>query len=260
MNSKYESEMNVATALARQAGEIMRRYADGDQRTITKTDGSPVTIADTQINRLVIEELAKHFPDDGVVGEEESTAEYGAGRRWICDPVDGTSAYTWGLPTSMFSLGLVIDGHPVLGVAYDPWTDRLYTAMKGEGSFCNGERLAVSTLGLTEGTVAVTSRVTSLLGGNPIVEAIAATGTGLATFSGAVYKSALVARGRFVGYVETGVKPHDMVAMQVIVEEAGGRITGLAGEPLDYSRPFSGAIVSNAVVHDELVAAIERAV
>ena len=94
----------------------MRQYFDIDQEGEWKDDGTPVTIADTAINRLVIERIVEAFPEDGVIGEEESNTEYGMGRKWFCDPIDGTKAYTWGVATAMFSLGLVVDGVPVAGV------------------------------------------------------------------------------------------------------------------------------------------------
>lgn len=246
--SDYKHELETAIIIAQKAGNIMRKYFDGDQQQEIKTDGSPVTIADKEINQLVIEMLSNSFPDDGVIGEEESNSSHGMGRKWICDPVDGTKAYTWGVPTATFSLGLAIDGKPVVGVVYDPFLDRLYTAIKGSGSFCNGIRLEVSDIALDTGIVAVASdvkEITQLPYINKIPKPI--------TFSGPIYKSVLVAKGKFVGFVEAGPTDHDMIAAQVIVEEAGGKVTDLRGEQLDYSAPFAGVIVSNGKVHDELV-------
>lgn len=252
MSTIYEKELLVAKAIAKQAGIVMRKYFDGDQQMERKEDGSPVTIADKEINRFVIEELAKHF-DDGVIGEEESTAEYGMGRRWFCDPIDGTKAFVWGTPTAMFSLGLVVDGTPVLGVTYDPFLDMLYEATAGEGSYCNGERLHVSKKELAGEYIAVSSSIEKILASPEHVKRLLDYGVLLATFSGAVYKSCLVARGRFVGYMESGVGTHDMAAVQVIIEEAGGRVTGFDGKKLDYTKPFKSAVVSNGIVHQRLV-------
>ncbi len=223
-----------------------------------KQDDTPVTIADQKVNRLVITELARAFPADGVIGEEESTAGYGPGRKWFCDPIDGTKGYTWGTPTAMFSLGLVIDGRPVMGVAYDPFLNRLYAGVKGEGSFCDGKPLKVSRHPLKGGTVATTSNVERILQRLPHLVWLDEQGARLGTFSGAVYKVCLVARGKFVGYLEEWVNAHDMAAMEVIVEEAGGTLTGLDGEELDYTKPFKGAIASNGVVHGELVEAMSK--
>lgn len=136
-------ELLAATNIAREAGRIMRKYFEDGPPVEQKLDGSLITEADIEINRFVIRGLNRRF-DDGVIGEEERTADYGDGRRWICDPIDGTRAFTWGLPTAMFSTALVIDGAPVLGVAYDPFLDRLYEAVSGNGSSCNGKKIEVS--------------------------------------------------------------------------------------------------------------------
>lgn len=250
--SPYHKELEVAKGIAKQAGKVMLQYFDGDQQLELKADTSFVTVADKTINRLVIEEMAKHF-DDVVIGEEESTGEYGMGRRWLCDPIDGTKAYVWGVPTAMFSLGLVVDGVPVLGVAYDPFLDRLYEAVAGQGSFCNGGALRVSHMGLKGGIVAVTSSIEKIKSRVGMFDYLIERGASLASFSGAVSKSCLLARGKFVGYFEKGVNAHDMAAVHVIVEEAGGKVTAVDGSSLDYSKPFRGAIVSNGVVHEELI-------
>jgi fructose-1,6-bisphosphatase/inositol monophosphatase family enzyme len=188
----FRKELIFATLVAKKAGAIMRQYFDGDQQVGIKEDGSPVTIADKMINTLVIEELKTAFPEDGLIGEEESTAEYGDGRKWFCDPIDGTKAFTWGTPTAMFSLALVIDGQPVMGVAYDPFLERLYTGIKGEGSFCNDKQLHVSKVPLTQGVVAVSSDALLISRGIQHIQKLDRQGVRLAAFSGAVCKSVLV--------------------------------------------------------------------
>ena len=253
MTEDRQKEIEVAIKIARKAGEIMLNYFDSDQHTQIKSDGSPVTIADTEINSLVIDLLAKEFPDDGVIGEEESTTDYGMGRKWFCDPIDGTRAFVWGIPTSMFSLGLVIDGEPQVGVVFDPYLNRMYTSIKGQGSYCNNKLLKVSNTSLDDGIVAISGNVRKIIKGIPFVQNMSSSKATLVILSGAVYKSTLVAKGKYVGYAEEGVGAHDMAAVQLIVEEAGGKVTGLDNERLDYSKPFKGAVISNGVVHDELI-------
>ena len=258
MTNDFQKELDVAVQIAKQAGEIMLQYFDNDQNVKRKLDDTLVTVADTTINSLVIELLTKEFPDDGVIGEEESNTEYGLGRKWFCDPIDGTNAFVWGIPTAMFSLGLVVDGQPQVGVAYDPFLDKMYTSIKGHGSYCNGKILAVSTDALRDGFVAITGNIKRIYGGLQSVKNLMSENIKPVAFSGAVYKSVLIARGRLVGYLEELVNAHDMAAVQLIVEEAGGKITGIDGGKLDYSKPFRGAVVSNGLVHDELVEIINR--
>lgn len=254
MTNQQQEYLEFAKKLAYEAGEVMRRSFTGEIEWQTKADGTPITKADIDINHTVIEAIKQAFPNDEIIGEEESTTEYGMGRMWFCDPIDGTGAFIWGIPTAMFSLALVVDGRPELGVAYEPMTDRLYWAVRGAGAYCNGRRLQVNTQSLHEGIVAVTSSHWRISRKVSYIERMLDQRISLAGFSGAVAKSLRIAEGRFVGYIEEVVNAYDMAAAHVIIEEAGGKITGLDGSPLDYSRPFKGAIVSNALVHDELVA------
>ncbi len=253
--SMYEQELHTAQRIAREAGSVMRRYFDGDQQRQTKADGTPVTIADTTINSLVIQRLHETFPDDGVIGEEESTTGYGLGRKWLCDPVDGTKAFTWGVPTAMFSLALVVDGMPTVGVGYEPMTDRLYWAVRGHGAFCNGTRLQVNRQTLTEGIFAASCSYANIRR-HKYYDKLIERKVSTASISGAVAKSVRVAEGRFVGYYAEKVNAYDMAAVHVIVEEAGGKMTSISGQPLNYTQPFCGALVSNGAVHDELMAIV----
>jgi fructose-1,6-bisphosphatase/inositol monophosphatase family enzyme len=249
---KYAKELAEAKRIATAAGEIILQYFDGEQDLQRKDDDSPVTKADILVNELVISELERSFPEDGIIGEEKSTTEYGLGRKWLCDPIDGTVGFVWGTPTAMFSLALVVDGKPVVGVVYDTFLKRMYEGVVGQGSFCNGVQLKVSDKELAGGHVAITASVTKIRNLTYVAE-LQKAGAHLPIFSGAVYKSSLVAKGKFEGYIEAGVGAHDMAAVQVIVEEAGGKITGQDGKELDYSKPFKGAIVSNGTVHQKLV-------
>ncbi len=251
MEDLYSKELEIAMMIAQEAGGIMLEYFDVDQKVKTKVDNSPVTIADKMINSMVIKRLASAFPKDGVVGEEESTAEYGMGRRWVCDPIDGTIAFIAGLPTGMFSLALVFDGVPVLGVAYDPFLNKMYTAIKGGQSEMNGKKISVSKASLFEGRLALGG--VSALATAKYFHRMVQDKLRLITFNGAVYKSCLVARGRLIGFIEPGANAHDVAAIHAIVEGAGGKITGFDGSELDYSKPFKGVIVSNGIIQEKLI-------
>jgi len=255
----FTQELSIAKDIARQAGAIMLTYFNSETQIDHKTDGSPVTKADLEINRMVIAEIKKHF-EDGIVGEEESTAGYGMGRRWICDPIDGTRAFTWGVPTAMFSLGFVVDGVSVMGVAYDPFLDRMYEATTGGGSYCNGKTIRVSSQEIAGSTVGVSSSTEEVLR-NPsqaaLITKLLEKGARLASFSGSVYRACCVARGKFAGYVEKNINAHDLAAVDVILREAGGTITDFSGKPLDYSKAFKGAVMSNGISHTDLLECVK---
>ena len=258
INSLYGKELESAVAIAKEAGEIMLKYFDEDQQIEQKADKSSVTIADKEINSLVIRRLGEIFPEDGVIGEEESNAEYGMGRKWVCDPIDGTAGYTWGTPTSMFSLALVIDGRPVIGVAFDPFLQNMFMGEKDQPSRCinrNGmERiLHVNDKTFADGIMGIHGSVKAMMKA-PYFQKLSETKCRMAIYSGLVHKVCLIAKGRLIGFIIDGANPHDLAAVHVILEGAGGKMSALDGSGLDYSKPFKSALASNGIIHDELVA------
>ena len=128
------------------AGKIMLKYFKENNEINYKLDKTIVTKADTEINELLIEEVKKKFPNHSVDGEE---SKFGSSKYvWICDPVDGTAMYARHIPVAVFSLALVIDGIPVLGVVYDPFTNNLYSAVKGNGAYINEQLIKVNDIRL----------------------------------------------------------------------------------------------------------------
>lgn len=249
----YEKELEFAKNMAREAGEIMLKYFDANQKTEFKEDNSPVTIADKMINSLVIEKLTIAFPEDGVIGEEESNTEYGMGRKWFCDPIDGTNAYVLGLPTAMFSLALIVDGKPVVGIAYSPFLNKMYSGVKGEKSLCNDEIISVSDLDLRQGVVGISGSKVKAFIGHDYFNKMMADKVNFSCITGTVFKVCLVACGKLAACAGFGVSPHDVAAVQVILEGSGGIMTTPDGTELDYSNHFSGALISNKASRDQLI-------
>lgn len=251
--------LEFAKALAYEAGEIMRKYFLKTERE-WKQDETPLTIADTTINRMVIERIAEKFPEHSVLGEEESAIQENARLTWVCDPVDGTMPYSHGLPISTFSLALCDDGVPVAGVVYDPFMKRLFSASQGGGAFCNDTALHVNQT--TENSLVSVDAFPST---NPIVDVDAsilntfrACGIKTVTMWSSILPACLVAQGEFSGAVLNIPAPQDPAAIKVIVEEAGGKVTDLFGNDQRYDRPTKGFIASNGVLHDELVRMIKE--
>ena len=131
-----ENYLDFAKKIAYKAGDIMKKYFACDNGAEYKFDNTIVTKADKEINDYLIEQVKIEFPTHCVDGEEK---QFGKSKYvWVCDPVDGTSMYARHIPVAVFSLALVIDGVPNVGVIYDPWTDNLYSAVKGKGAYRNG--------------------------------------------------------------------------------------------------------------------------
>lgn len=127
--NEYENYLQFAEEIARKAGQIMKKYFSRKDISSYKGDKTIVTLADKEINSYLIKKVKETFPTHSVDGEEEQfgTSNY----IWVCDPVDGTAMYARNIPVAVFSLALVIDGISTIGVIYDPFTDNLYSAIKG---------------------------------------------------------------------------------------------------------------------------------
>ena len=257
--SEYQQYLEFAKSVAYEAGEIMRKYFLNND-VEWKSDKTPLTIADTTINRMVIERINSEFPGHSIVGEEES-AKTDSNLVWVCDPVDGALPYSHGLPISSFSLALCDDGEPVVGVVYDPFMDRLFWAEKGGVAYCNGDELHVNAQGFTNSLVSVDGFPSS----KPVIDAshevrtvLTDRGAKIISLWSAVLPAALVAQGQLTAGILNLNQPQDGAAIKVIVEAAGGKVTDLFGNEQRYDRLTKGFIASNGIVHDEIVGIIRQ--
>jgi fructose-1,6-bisphosphatase/inositol monophosphatase family enzyme len=254
--------LEFAKKLAYEAGEIMRRYFGKNPDSEMKADDTIVTIADKEINSLVIQRIKENFPGHSVDGEEESFGEKNV-NLWACDPIDGTNPFAMTLAVAVFSLAFVYDGAPKVGVVYDPFADRMFWAAEGTGAYLNGEKTYVSKQKLGPGariSYDQWSRADyDVL--TPLAKMAQETGAYMLSPGSTTHASALVAQGDFVASVFPGTigKNVDIAAAKVIVEEAGGRVTDLFGNEQRYDGDIKGAITSNGVVHDELVRLLKDA-
>lgn len=254
----HDEALEVAKSLALQAGDIMLEHFQLGVTTRTKDNQTPVTIADESINQLVIDELEKNYPEHSVLGEEQSNLKDGAEYTWICDPIDGTGAYSFGLAANVFSLILTKDGQPVLGVVYDPYLKRLFHAIKGQGAFANDQPLHVNDLNLAEGHVGVSNQTSVEVDSIKLHMLIEQIDHRNLAIGSSVYEAMMVAAGQFVACTYVGKHAHDVVAAKLFVEEAGGKVTDLYGNEQRYDRPVKGILASNGVVHEELLAIIAK--
>src|SRR6185436_8532051 len=138
-------ERRVAVDAARAAGQLLHREHPRTRQVSFKgTSTNLVTEMDGRAEALVVDALLKQFPDDGILGEEGGARPGRSGRRWVIDPLDGTTNYTHGLPVYSVGIGLERDGIVELGVIYDPTRDELFVGERGGGAWLNDTRLSVS--------------------------------------------------------------------------------------------------------------------
>lgn len=253
----YRKELEIAKKLAKEAGEIMLGYFNSAASNPTvKSDKTIVTKADTEINSHVIQGLSEQTPDYSIWGEEESSIIEGADYTWVCDPVDGTMPFSKAIPISTFSLALVNRaGESVVGVVYDPFQNRLYEAVKGNGAFLNGKKINVSKKAELDGAYIDEelwiNHEEEVTFDNP-KDVLNKAGAKVTTLCSACITGCFVAKGDYEALIFGQGKPEDIAALAVIVTEAGGKVTDLFGNEQRYDTNIKGAIVSNGLLHDKL--------
>lgn len=239
-NGSWDHELAVARAAAREAGAAAMRFY-GRARADEKADASPVTQADHAANGVIVEALRRQFPADAILSEEsrDTDARLGARRVWIVDPLDGTKEFLAQNGEFSIMIGLVEDGEPVLGVVYLPDGDVCYAAARGRGAWVerDGEAQRLVREGVTDGVRLIGSRSHA----EPVLVAIQeALGITDVEPCGSVgVKCGRIADGRRDLYVHPVpyLKEWDTCAPEVILREAGGRVTDCLGGPLRYNKP-----------------------
>src|SRR4051794_3095685 len=233
----------------------MSRFRAADLVVESKPDLSPVTDADRAAEELIRLQLKRTRPRDVVQGEEFDTTGHGS-RRWVVDPIDGTKNFVRGVPVWATLIGLVVDEVPVLGLVAAPALQRRWWAAVGSGawsgrSLSSAQRLSVSKVS----TLADASMSYSSLGGwrergrgAQVLELMDDCWRSRAY--GDFWSYMLVAEGAVDIAAEPELAVHDMAALVAIVQEAGGRFTGLDGREGCWS---GNALATNGLLHDEVL-------
>jgi fructose-1,6-bisphosphatase/inositol monophosphatase family enzyme len=265
----YERELEFAKELAYESGDVMRRYFRAeDIGLIEKDDKTPLTVADTKINSMVIERVKNMFPKDGVIGEEESY-ETDRDRVWVVDPIDGTAPFSLGMPLSTFMIALVnkSDGQPVVSVVYDPYLEHMYSAVLGKGARLNDRTLQVTSRNAFPARYVAVYGQKCDKGGvsydpDAVMSVLRERHFRNFTFSSGGYVMVKVADGTFSAFIAgKPAKSWDMAAPALIVREAGGIVTDLDGKERRYDEAGFGCVMAvNEATHKELLKLIKEKV
>jgi len=244
-----------AVSLAREAGQYQRSMIWKPFNVEYKGEIDLVTEVDKKSEELIVKGLAKAFPGHDFLAEENLYPDRKASHKWIIDPLDGTTNFTHGFPWFAVSIALEVGGEVVLGVIYHTMMDEMFTAVRGEGAWLNGSPIGAS--------IRSPLRCSLLATGFPYDSAtdrennfahfanFQMGGRGIRRAGAAALDLAYVAAGRLDGFWESKLKPWDVAAGQLLVSEAGGRVTGFAGEP--YSVYNNRIVASNGRIHDEML-------
>jgi len=252
-------ERRVAVDAARAAGQLLKSELPGSRRIAYK--GSPtnlVTEMDARVEELIVGRLAAAFPDDAVLAEERGASAGRSGRRWIIDPLDGTTNYAHGFPAFGVSIALESAKRVELGVIYDPNLDEMFVAERGRGSTLNDRPLAVSTTATLDESLLATEfpyNIREVLDNNlKEYAAFSVRARAVRRMGSAVLYLAWLASGRLDGYWELRLGPWDVAAGSLLVEEAGGQITDLTGGALDLDAP--SLVATNGRIHAAILAVL----
>ena len=256
--------MTVMVAAVRKAARgLQRDFGEVENLQVSmKGPGDFVSAADKKAEKVLFEELSKARPGYGFLMEESGIVE-GADKshRWIIDPLDGTTNFLHGIPHFAISVGLERDGQMVAGVVYNPVTDELYLAEKGQGAFLNDRRLRVSARReLTQSVIGCGIPHIGRPGHDVFLKeerAVMMNVSGLRRMGAASLDLAYVAAGRFDGYWEAAISPWDMAAGIVIVREAGGTVSSIEGG--DNMLASSSILVGNEMIHAQLSKVLKTA-
>jgi myo-inositol-1(or 4)-monophosphatase len=239
------------------AGELqMERFGHADLHVDMKGAIDLVTDVDMAVERMFRALVAERFPDHGVLAEELGGHEsVPAGPCWVFDPLDGTTNYAHGLPIFCASLALEIDGVAEVAAVFDPSRQELFTAERAGGAWLNGRPLRVSTADRLLNAMLVTgfpydvhARVDEIVGlfGEFVGKARAVRRLGSAAID-----LCYVAAGRLDGFWESDLKAWDIAGGSLIVQEAGGRVTGMDGSP--FASRGGHVLATNGHLHDDMM-------
>lgn len=252
--------LNFAIETARDAGQLLLEKF-GRITTVTKKgDINLVTEADLASEALIIERIKSHQPRHSILAEEAGEAVTIGGDntwKWIIDPLDGTTNYAHGYPCFAVTIALEHDGEVVLGVTYDPTRNELFAAEKGQGATLNGKPIRVSATEELGNSLICTGFPYDFKRKDDFARHLTQfllNSRGVRRDGSAAIDLAYVACGRFDGFWEEGLKPWDLAAGRLLIEEAGGWVTNYDGSAFSiYSPPV---VASNGKIHNEMLAVL----
>ncbi len=250
----------VEAALA--AGRLQKQFFRSAIDIQKKGAIDLVTEIDIRVEREFRAMIAERFPEHAVLGEEGAAAgetTTAARHVWIIDPVDGTTNYAHGLAIFCVSIALEIDGETMLGVVYDPMADELFTAERGQGARLNGQPLRVTDCrDLGDALLCTGFPYTIRENPGPLLELFGAfilQARAVRRLGSAALDLCYVAAGRFDGFYEASLKPWDVAAGALIVQEAGGTVTGTGGE--HFSPHLGHTVASNGHLHAAMLSTLD---
>ena len=261
-----QKELDTAGELAVSAGRLLLKHYEAKPKVEWKGSGDPVTKADRLASRFLIRGLKRRFPNDAIVSEEEpdDPGRCQKSRVWLIDPIDGTREFIDHRDEFAVMIGLVLDGAPVLGVIYQPVTEKLYSAAHGSGAVLK-EKGGVTSLQVSrESDPRHMTIALSRSHHSPTIDVVCRRLQITRSIrSGSIgLKVGMICEGHTHLYLDMSGRTSlwDTCAPAALLHESGGRMTDLKGMQLRYDtlelRHLNGIIASNGTIHDRVVEAV----
>jgi len=250
----------TALEMALEAGALLKRRLGHAGRVDFKGEVNIVTEMDRMSEDLIVGRITKDFPGHGIIAEESDERTAGGGYRWIIDPLDGTTNYAHGNPVFCVSIAFEDHGRVCFGVVYNPMLDELFVAERGGGATLNGVKISVSKTRSLDKSLLATGFPydlrTSKQNNFDLFRAFSVKAQAIRRAGSAALDLSYVACGRFDGFWEMKLSAWDTAAASLMVEEAGGRVTGFEGE--EFSNFKTYCLASNGSIHDEMIAVLRQ--
>jgi len=246
--------LKVAIEAAREAGAVLRAEFYRPKQISYKGEVDIVTESDRRSEALIVARLREQFPSHAIVAEEGGgAAAAGAKHCWHVDPLDGTTNFAHGYPCFAVSIGVVEDGEPLAGVVFNPVSEELFTATRGEGAYLNEERIHVSPVETLAQSLVATGFPTHHRKRSANINyywEFTLRSHGVRRDGSAALDLCSVAAGRFDAFWEFNLHSWDTAAGILLVQEAGGIVTDFAGKP--YRPGGHDMLASNGRIHREM--------
>ncbi|MFN0279020.1 MAG: inositol monophosphatase family protein [Pyrinomonadaceae bacterium] len=249
--------LNFAIETARDAGQLLLEKFDRNIKVSKKGDINLVTEADLASEALIIERIKSYYPKHSILAEESGNAVTFGGEntwKWIIDPLDGTTNYAHGYPCFCVTLALEHDGEVVIGVTHDPTRNELFAAERGRGASMNNKPIRVSETEDLADALTVTGFPYDFKSRENFARHLTEfllNSRGVRRDGSAAIDMAYVACGRFDGFWEEGLNPWDIAAGVLLIEEAGGQISGYDGSKFSIYKP--PILASNGFIHSQMM-------
>ena len=245
-------EMNAALDAARAAAEVIRGFYQRNVKIEVKADKTPVTEADLRAEQAIRDLLTRRFPSFGFYGEETGKSHMEAESVWLVDPIDGTKSFVRECPFFSTQIALMRGGQFVLGVSSAPAYGELAWAERGGGAYLDGRRIQVSQVSALDAAIVSTGNLKTLAA-TPAWARLGALIGGISRIRGYgdFVHYHLLARGALDVVIESDVNILDIAALTVIVEEAGGKFSDLAGAPIGLAT--TSVLATTASLHSLLL-------